>query len=205
MTDNTTERVARLQEAAENILGWCRNIQREESFDGGEFDEDVAFLSLALGNMADDAAMGQSVVKPLEWLDSYGVIRADTEFGSYQISANGKVLTLGVAPLSPQKVCANLDDAKAAAEADHERRVLSRLTTAPAMDVQQAARVLLDYMPNYAMEKAALESKAVDDEGEFQSLSDLLDFSGQNKSYTVVREALCAALRALANQDAGEA
>lgn len=63
--------------------------------------------------------------------------------------------------------------------------------------VAEAAKVLLAYLPNYAMERAALESKARDDEGEFSSLSDLLDFSGQNKSYTAIREALSAALRAL--------
>lgn len=63
--------------------------------------------------------------------------------------------------------------------------------------VAEAAKVLLAYMPNYAMERAALESRARDDEGEFPPLTDLLDFSGQNKSYTVIREALGAALRAL--------
>ncbi|MEP5730814.1 MAG: hypothetical protein ABJL67_15760 [Sulfitobacter sp.] len=69
------------------------------------------------------------------------------------------------------------------------------------MDVAEAARVLLCAMPNHAMERAALESRANDDEGQFQSLSDLLDFSGQNKSYTVVREAICEALRALATRE----
>jgi hypothetical protein len=68
-------------------------------------------------------------VKPLEWRDSYGVLRADTEFGSYLISASGKILTLGVAPMSPQMVCANLDDAKAAAQADYERRIKDALET----------------------------------------------------------------------------
>lgn len=63
--------------------------------------------------------------------------------------------------------------------------------------VSEAAKVLLACLPNYAMERAALESQARDDEGEFPPLTDLLDFSGQNKSYTVIREALSAALRAL--------
>lgn len=67
------------------------------------------------------------VVKPLEWRDSYSVVRADTEFGSYMTSASGKILTVGVAPMSPQIVCANLDDAKATAQADYTRRILSTL------------------------------------------------------------------------------
>jgi zona occludens toxin (predicted ATPase) len=68
-------------------------------------------------------------VKPLEWRDSYSVLRADTEFGSYMTSASGKILTLGVAPMSPQMVCANLDDAQAAAQADYERRIKDALET----------------------------------------------------------------------------
>lgn len=72
---------------------------------------------------------------------------------------------------------------------------------APApVTVGEAARVLLAALPNYAMERAALESRAMDDEGPFESLSDLLGFSGQNKSYTVVRQALFAALRAIAGE-----
>ena len=82
---------------------------------------------------------------------------------------------------------------------------LSALTAHPAPapeqpSVQEAARVLLGAMPNYVMERAALESRADDDEGPFESLSDLLNFSGQNKSYTVIREAICAALRALTEE-----
>lgn len=74
----------------------------------------------------------------------------------------------------------------------------------PAPDaIAQAAQLLLDAMPNYAMERAALESQAVDDEGPFYPLTDLLDFSAENKAHTVIREALCAAFRALA-QDQGQ-
>lgn len=46
----------------------------------------------------------------------------------------------------------------------------------------------------HAMERAALESVAVDDEGTFPCLLDLLDFSGENKAHTVIRAALEAAL-----------
>ena len=44
------------------------------------------------------------------------------------------------------------------------------------------------------MERAALESVAVDDEGAFPCLLDLLDFSGENKAHTIIRAALHAAL-----------
>jgi hypothetical protein len=46
------------------------------------------------------------------------------------------------------------------------------------------------------MIRAASESRAVDDEGEFESLGDLLNFSGENKTHTVIRAALRAALAA---------
>jgi hypothetical protein len=44
-----------------------------------------------------------------------------------------------------------------------------------------------------AMIRAAVESRAKDAEGEFPSLGDLLGFSGENKTRTVVRRALEAA------------
>lgn len=50
--------------------------------------------------------------------------------------------------------------------------------------------------PTHAMIKAAIEDCARDDEGEFPSLGDHLNYSGENKTYTVVRSALRAALRA---------
>ena len=46
----------------------------------------------------------------------------------------------------------------------------------------------------HEMVRAAAESVAVDDEGAFLPLGDLLDFSGENKTRTVVRAALVAAL-----------
>lgn len=44
------------------------------------------------------------------------------------------------------------------------------------------------------MIRAAIESRAKDDEGAFESLGDLIGFSGENKTRTVVRCALEAAL-----------
>ncbi len=46
------------------------------------------------------------------------------------------------------------------------------------------------------MISAALTSQAKDDEGVFPLLMDILDFSGQNKAQTVIREALTAAIAA---------
>ena len=48
--------------------------------------------------------------------------------------------------------------------------------------------------PDHAMISAALCSVASDDEGSFPCLLDLLDFSGENKAVTVIREALRAAI-----------
>lgn len=46
------------------------------------------------------------------------------------------------------------------------------------------------------MISAALTSQAQDDEGLFPLLMDILDFSGENKAHTVMREALTAAMQA---------
>lgn len=52
--------------------------------------------------------------------------------------------------------------------------------------------------------RAMAESQAVDDEGPFPFLCDLLDFSGENKRVTVLRAAWRAAL-ALPSRDGGQA
>ena len=57
--------------------------------------------------------------------------------------------------------------------------------------------------PMHAMVRAAIESVATDDEGEFPSLGDQLGFSGENKARTVVRFAILAALRGLEDADCG--
>lgn len=46
--------------------------------------------------------------------------------------------------------------------------------------------------------RAMAESKATDDEGQFDSLGDLIGFSGENKTRTVVCAALVVALRKVA-------
>lgn len=52
--------------------------------------------------------------------------------------------------------------------------------------------------PTYEQVRAMSESRATDDEGEFPPMLDLLDFSGENKTHTVLREAYRAAMRAVA-------
>jgi hypothetical protein len=43
--------------------------------------------------------------------------------------------------------------------------------------------------PTYAITRAMAESRARDDEGEFEPLLDLIDFSGENKTHTVLAQA----------------
>lgn len=63
-------------------------------------------------------------VKPLEWRDSFGVLRAETPFGDYKVA--GKVLHRLGSP-SGQTVCGNSVEAQAAAQCDFEARILSAL------------------------------------------------------------------------------
>ncbi len=48
------------------------------------------------------------------------------------------------------------------------------------------------------MVRAASADRAKDDEGQFQPLCDLIDFSGENKTRTVLKSAIAAAIRAAA-------
>ena len=121
-------------------------------------------------------------VKPLEWRDSYGVLRAETPFGDYIVT--GKILRVGVVYMEFEQVC---DDPKAAAQADYESRILSAL--AP-IDAATAARVLLDAgIPDNAVQMAALPLTTDSD----------LEPSMWNTD-DEIREAILAALRALANE-----
>lgn len=72
---------------------------------------------------------------------------------------------------------------------------------APTISPAEAAKVLLaDNDVIFRMVRAANGSRAGDDEGEFEPLTDLLGFSGENKTHTVVRAAIVAALRAIAEE-----
>lgn len=56
--------------------------------------------------------------------------------------------------------------------------------------------VMVPREPTYELLRAMSESVAVDDEGPFPPLFDLLDFSGENKTYTVLRAAYAAMIAA---------
>lgn len=58
--------------------------------------------------------------------------------------------------------------------------------------------------PTYLMERAALESVAVDDEGPHPSMLDLLDFSGENGAHVAIRAALTASIEQLIKEVSGE-
>ena len=51
------------------------------------------------------------------------------------------------------------------------------------------------------MVRSASEDRAKDDEGQFQPLADLIDFSGENKTRTVIKSAIAAAIRAAAGEE----
>ena len=87
---------------------------------------------------------------------------------------------------------ANLLDAGVTPEEDRDGYVFF------ANEATAAIAAVLDAMaePTHAMERAALESVAVDDEGAFPSMLDMLDCSGENKSRTIIRAALKAAVAA---------
>ncbi len=51
------------------------------------------------------------------------------------------------------------------------------------------------------MVRSASADRAKDDEGQFQALEDLIDFSGENKTRTVIKSAISAAIRAAAGEE----
>jgi len=84
------------------------------------------------------------------------------------------------------------DDARAVA-AD----ILSLISSSPlSTGLDEEGWVLVPREAAYEQLRAMSESRAVDDEGPFPPLHDLLDFSGENKVYTVLRAAYRAALSA---------
>lgn len=64
------------------------------------------------------------------------------------------------------------------------------------------ARAVLMAVRGDAPTKAMAESKARDDEGEFLPVCDLLDFSGENKTRTVLRQAWVDGIDAILKGDA---
>jgi len=77
------------------------------------------------------------------------------------------------------------------------RLILSLIgSTSLSTGLDEEGWVLVPREAAYEQLRAMSESRAVDDEGPFPPLLDLLDFSGENKVYTVLRAAYRAALSA---------
>lgn len=83
-------------------------------------------------------------------------------------------------------------------EAYTERRVSSR-NRASMGECIAAALAILSKPENISDEmiSAAMTDQAKDDEGTFPMLMDLIDFSGENKTRTVIRSAIAAAIGSL--------
>ena len=157
---------------------------------------------------------------------------AEMSFGVYSIEeASASDSPVYEVRLHANKMVAikdSLSDAKAAAQADYEARIRSALSAQvqDVTDMPQSPWPASDWAigrieeleaqaipegwqlvpkePTHAMISAMAESKAKDDEGEFLCLSELLDFSGENKTHTVLKAAYRAALPAApAKQEGG--
>lgn len=92
------------------------------------------------------------------------------------------------------------------AESDIWRLAWDELFDSARDDFRTQARAILSLLSDPAnitpeMVTAACESRAKDDEGEFPALADLIDFSGENKTHTVVRTAIAAAFSERAPSD----
>jgi glycerol kinase len=76
--------------------------------------------------------------------------------------------------------------ARAICEAD-----CGRVTEDELARCTELARAALEAMcePTHEIIKAMAESRARDDEGEFPPVCDLIDYSGENKRYTVLKQA----------------
>ncbi|NSZ73291.1 hypothetical protein G6L74_05980 [Agrobacterium tumefaciens] len=165
------------------------------------------------------------VVKALEWrqfTDRENDIEAITPCGRYAIrpSITAKRFRLYVPDGKEVGLYETLQETKAAAQTDYEARIRSALSAQvqDVADMPQSPWPASDWAigrikeleaqaipegwqlvpkePTHAMISAMAESKAKDDEGEFLCLSELLDFSGENKTHTVLKAAYRAALPA---------
>ena len=106
---------------------------------------------------------------------------------------------------TPATVSLTLADAKRIRQlvqtAEDYRKALAWQEWAAARDEGRAEGlggewVMVPREPTYELLRAMSESVAVDDEGPFPPMFELLDFSGENKTYTVLRAAYAAMLAA---------
>ena len=90
--------------------------------------------------------------------------------------------------------------------ASEARSIRAALSTLSADAIRQGEGWrLVPVEPTHRMIRAAAESVARDDEGAFEPVMDLLGFSGENKTYTVLRQLLTDAIAATPASDGGEA
>ena len=78
----------------------------------------------------------------------------------------------------------------------YSRAIGGRVVTDIALRALFAGKVLVPVEPTHKIIVAMGESQAVDDQGIFPCMSDLLDFSGSNKTLTVLKAAYSAMLTA---------
>lgn len=62
--------------------------------------------------------------------------------------------------------------------------------------IHDAGFAVVPREPSYEMVRAASESAAHDDEGPYEPLCDIIDCSGEDKTHTIIREALRCAIQA---------
>lgn len=105
--------------ARDQLAEYLRQPILEAHYSGPQGSRDV-YHAQALA--AADAVIG--MVKPLEWVNSYGVWRAATPFGDYKVT--GRILTLPI-PMNPQQVHSDEEAAKAAADAHNRAQILAAL------------------------------------------------------------------------------
>lgn len=91
------------------------------------------------------AALEPVKVKPLEWeYHPAGAIAAPPTGHAYIIDTRTKGRVYSIKGFNPQRQFASMDEAKAAAQADYERRILDALEPGKPVTVQEAARVLTE-------------------------------------------------------------
>ena len=155
---------------------------------------DAACVMLAQAAIAALEPMDKPRVKPLAWSDPappdetcrYDYITAETPFGSVRLEWKGWKdydAPCGHTPWGEFVIGDTLDEAKAAAQADYEARILAALEP---VTVQEAARVLLDAMSDITAKPLA-------------EMSDAMKIEAHP---AILLRGLCAALRALAQKDA---
>ena len=141
MTD-PRERVSRLEYAVTEVFGErCPDFDLSCATCQAWWQIDAALAAM-------EPAAGVRV-KPLNWeYHPAGTIAAPSTGHAYIIDTRMKGRVHSIKGFNPQREFSSLDEAKAAAQADYERRIVSAIEPA-APTVQEAARVLNDHQLYY--------------------------------------------------------